>query len=490
MKGMESNHRKKWTTLLAGVLIAALLLGAAGGALSFPSNSIQADREARLVSKQLKLLKEIHVLPDETGTYAVSRRLTRCDAAYLLTAFLGAEEEAKNEAAATQKKGTAELPFFDVPYQAAPYVGWLYRRGIMTGVSEHWFGSELMVTQGEFARLLSGAIHGTEAYDSAIFGLYEQITLEQKPLFGRDAVELLCRGLLGIYDRETTERPVIVLEYLRNKGCYILAELRRAGWDLFPRRPDIFELWGNTKILYANQSRMILQIFGDEDETTVSSVRITDLKPVSAYTIRAENEADKEKMNLELFRNEKLGAVFYGGAGLYQLGEDGTLSQLTDRPVHDVLRLADGGWLLISAQQPAFIGQTYGGGDRVLLLSESGELTMLLEGGVEKGLYRFSFVHKEKPGEAGGMEAPKETALPLTLLREAEVGEEFASVTYTLMEPNKLVVSSLNPGNPSGPDSNGGGKTSAEQQRRRKAEYMEKETERLRNLGFLYEETR
>ena len=83
-------------------------------------------------------------------TFAPNERLSREQAAAMLTRFLGAEQEAL--------AGDWEHPFTDVPQWAEPYVGWLYESGLTKGVSETVYGAGEDVTCGQYCTFLQRAL--------------------------------------------------------------------------------------------------------------------------------------------------------------------------------------------------------------------------------------------------------------------------------------------------------------------------------------------
>ena len=69
-------------------------------------------------------------LGDENGDYMLDNSLTRAQGMTLVVRMLGAEAEAKENAA------TYETPFTDVPEWAAPYVDYAYLNGLTPGTNE------------------------------------------------------------------------------------------------------------------------------------------------------------------------------------------------------------------------------------------------------------------------------------------------------------------------------------------------------------------
>lgn len=69
--------------------------------------------------------------------YELDRAPTRSEAAIMLVRLYGAEEEAK----ATYEAGEIKHPFTDVSTFTAPYVAWLYSKGIANGITATTFGS-------------------------------------------------------------------------------------------------------------------------------------------------------------------------------------------------------------------------------------------------------------------------------------------------------------------------------------------------------------
>lgn len=78
--------------------------------------------------------------------YELERELTRTEAAVMLVRLLGAEKKALSE--------TYDTPFTDVRDWAKPYVGWLYKHGMVKGIAPDQFGSDSRMTYQQYFILL------------------------------------------------------------------------------------------------------------------------------------------------------------------------------------------------------------------------------------------------------------------------------------------------------------------------------------------------
>ena len=83
-------------------------------------------------------------LGDENGDYMLDNSLTRAQGMTIVVRMLGAEAEAKENAA------TYETPFTDVPEWAAPYVGYAYVNGHTPGTGATTFTPDKELTDYEY----------------------------------------------------------------------------------------------------------------------------------------------------------------------------------------------------------------------------------------------------------------------------------------------------------------------------------------------------
>ena len=139
------------------VLAAALLLSAATAVTASASDYDAAAED----------LAAIGVFRGTADGFELDRAPTRSEAAIMLVRLYGAEEEAQ----AAYEAGETTLPFTDVGDTAAPYVAWLYDRGITNGTSANTFGTGACSLQNYVVFLLRalGYQDGTDfAYSDAL----------------------------------------------------------------------------------------------------------------------------------------------------------------------------------------------------------------------------------------------------------------------------------------------------------------------------------
>ena len=84
-----------------------------------------------------QVLKDIGLFQGSDSGFDLDRAPTRTEAAVMLVRLLGAENVAKTQYAS----GKITNPFTDVEDWAAPYVAWLYKYGLVKGVSDTAFGA-------------------------------------------------------------------------------------------------------------------------------------------------------------------------------------------------------------------------------------------------------------------------------------------------------------------------------------------------------------
>lgn len=89
-----------------------------------------------------QFLYDIGLIKGDGKDLQLKQLTTRAQAAVMVVRLLGAEEETMN------MKYTH--PFLDVPKWADPYVGYLYQRGIVNGVSADHFGSDVSISASQY----------------------------------------------------------------------------------------------------------------------------------------------------------------------------------------------------------------------------------------------------------------------------------------------------------------------------------------------------
>ena len=91
----------------------------------------------------------------------LSRAPKRSEAAVMLVRLYGAEEEAL----ALYESGDLIQPFEDGNNWAAPYLAWLYSRGLVKGMSETQYGVNLPCKAGDYALFLLRALGYQDGVD-------------------------------------------------------------------------------------------------------------------------------------------------------------------------------------------------------------------------------------------------------------------------------------------------------------------------------------
>lgn len=126
-------------------IIAALitLLTLSTTALLSFSASISYEKEA-------DALFALGLFKGTNSGYELDREPTRAEAAAMLLKLLGVEEVAK--------KMNYAHPFKDVPSWANPFVGYMYEKGMTTGIGDQKFGSDLQIKSNEYGTFVLKAL--------------------------------------------------------------------------------------------------------------------------------------------------------------------------------------------------------------------------------------------------------------------------------------------------------------------------------------------
>ena len=99
---------------------------------------------------QAETLRQLGLFMGTDTGFELGRAATRAEASVMTVRLLGKEAEARS--------GNHSHPFSDVPAWASPYVGYLYRNGITTGVSETLFGASQTATSVQYATFVLRAL--------------------------------------------------------------------------------------------------------------------------------------------------------------------------------------------------------------------------------------------------------------------------------------------------------------------------------------------
>ena len=131
------------TLLLLCVLTAALAV-----------TSMAADFDSRAQE-----LKNMNLFLGSEQGFDLDRAPTRGEAAVMLVRLLGAETEAKDQAAA----GAITNPFTDVPAWANPHISWLYTKGLANGMGDGTFGVTLPCSAQNYCTMVLRALGYSDA---------------------------------------------------------------------------------------------------------------------------------------------------------------------------------------------------------------------------------------------------------------------------------------------------------------------------------------
>ncbi|MDR3767548.1 MAG: trypsin-like peptidase domain-containing protein [Butyricicoccus sp.] len=152
--------------------------------------------------------------------YELDRALTRAEGVALLVRMLGAEKDA-------QQMTDVQTPFTDVPAWASGYVGYAYENGLVAGIGDTMFGSEMAMTMQMYTVLMLRALGYTEAdgdftYVQALsfaqsLGLLDEQTVEEM------TSNTFTRGDAAELTYDTLRFPVqggnvLLVEQLAGKG--------------------------------------------------------------------------------------------------------------------------------------------------------------------------------------------------------------------------------------------------------------------------------
>lgn len=194
---------------VAAVLLCLLLIVPQTAAFAAQTQTAYADS-----------LYKLGVFYGTENGYELDRALTRAEGVALLVRMLGAEEEAQ------QMSGT-QTPFTDVPDWASGYVAYAYENGLVAGIGDTMFGSEMAMTMQMYTVLMLRALGYTEAdgdftYVQALsfaqsIGLLDEQTVEDmtSSTFTRgDAAELTYYTLRFPVDGSS----VLLVEQLAGSG--------------------------------------------------------------------------------------------------------------------------------------------------------------------------------------------------------------------------------------------------------------------------------
>jgi len=203
-----------------------------------------------LMLKKLGLFKGIKPSTGEDGEmtraemfecFDLERRMTRLEAAVMYVRFLGAEEKVLS--------GTWSHPFTDVPEWANPYIGWLFRSGLIKGVSKTRYGSDQPSTFRQYAKFLSLAVCGNENYEVGGVATAEEVNLWDgiNGYFSRAAAVGLATRALSLTYTKNGNWTYSMAQFLIHHGVFDSTRLLDAAWGVLP--PDYITGDGGVLVL-------------------------------------------------------------------------------------------------------------------------------------------------------------------------------------------------------------------------------------------------
>ena len=183
-------------------------------------------------SAQALMLYKLGFITKSDKDLEPDRILTRVDAAVMLVRILGGESEVQ--------AARYTHPFTDVPAWASNYVGWLYKKGLVHGISKTKYGSWNKATHKEFVLALSSAAKGNDDWESYGIATQEEMTQWQNEasFTNRFAIELLARALVLPFSGKASEYETLA-QFLKDKGLFTEAQLFDAAWNVLPSNYDI-----------------------------------------------------------------------------------------------------------------------------------------------------------------------------------------------------------------------------------------------------------
>jgi len=193
------------------------------------NTNVHTDGINNMSEDQAQMLYDLGLFRGRASGFDLYSRMTREEAAAMMTRFLGGEEEALS--------GEFSHPFTDVSEWADPYVGWLYQNGFTKGIGGNKYGGSSFVTMWQYSTFLSRAIRGDE---SGIATESEIRLSESNGAFNREAaVGLSVRALNEWYRRDDEGGKMTTAQWLCSKGVFSAEQLRDASVNVFPSEYEI-----------------------------------------------------------------------------------------------------------------------------------------------------------------------------------------------------------------------------------------------------------
>ena len=162
---------------------------------------------------QAETLKQLGLFLGTDIGFELERKATRLEAAVMTVRLLGKDPEARS--------GGYAHPFTDVPDWADPYIGYLYYHKITLGISDTYFGSDILSSSVQFAALVLRSL----GYNDSAGDFYWENSLDKMVSLGimtiGEADEFFAGGFRG---------DIAAISYLS-----LFANLKGAGKTLLEK---------------------------------------------------------------------------------------------------------------------------------------------------------------------------------------------------------------------------------------------------------------
>ncbi len=210
---------KKRVALSVLVLAASMSCMAGAANVGTIDNGYPGDTEA-----QAQMLYDLGLFKGTSSGFELKKPMTRAEAAVMFTRLLGAEE--------TALSGKNTHPFDDVPEWASPHIGWLYKNGMIKGVSETEYGSDRNMTCEQYSLFLTRVVRDS---DVKVILDTEITPCDLNGFVRGDAVSLSARLLGEFYEKNNNSDGTSVAMHLIEQGVFTRDNFKEAAWDVLPR---------------------------------------------------------------------------------------------------------------------------------------------------------------------------------------------------------------------------------------------------------------
>lgn len=246
--------------------------------------------EARY-TREADILYELGLLKGSESGYELTRECTKVESAVMVVRLLGGEAEALRENNAH--------PFTDVQGWASPYIGWLYKQRLTTGVSPNVFGAGLKATAQQYSAFLLRAL----GYSSGKAGDFEyQNTLDFAVIAG-----LISREQkVDLQSRQFLRDDMVLLSYqalsalLKNEIITLAEKLAAANVIDISRFRIAENRLRNIDFTFDNDGKIRARDSGEE--VFVSANLYLDMFEASDYIIAR----SKEDANLYIITKQPI----------------------------------------------------------------------------------------------------------------------------------------------------------------------------------------